>query len=388
MKKRTKNPSRKGALPARMAQAALPEKGTFKAILLSLYERAKAAPALYIKERSLDDARRLQNMALAVEARDFAAHAGKVIILIEKDIADSNPPAPPKDRGRGHKNVNPELTFSGATLSTMRRAYSGLSPKAVADRADAIIKEGGVPTRAGFLSEFRTREKERRIEAAKQRRHTAASKKKLKDFQLFNKSIAQMQDHLPAESVDFILTDPPYDRPGVPTYKELSHFAGKVLKPGGALIAMSGHAFLRDILNNICESPLIKYHWALTYCMYKGRTARIRDRRMFSSSKPLLMMVKGRWRRPWMNDTVMLPPLKDGAQDYHKWAQAPEGFKLILEKGFADPGDVVCDPFLGGGASGLAALQHGCRFVGSDKDSECVKISRGRLIAAAAEGGF
>ena len=367
----------------------LPKGQDFQSTLLNLYEGAKAAPSLYIKERRLEESRKLKNMALAVEAQGYVQQAGKLICLIEKDIADSNPADSPEKRGqkggRGHKAVRPDRT-AFKRISEMRRAYSGLSPDDVAKRADDVIKEGGVPTRAGFLSERRLREAEARKEAAKERRSSAASREKLKNFRLYDLDIATLKESLEPDSVDFILTDPPYDKAGIPTYKELSHFAGKVLKPGGALIAMAGHAFLQEILNNLCDCPLIKYHWMLTYFMDRGPTSRQYGRKMFSSSKPLFMFVKGEWQRDWMNDTVKLPPIKEKPHDYHKWGQSVEGFKRILDKGFAHPGDVVCDPFLGGGASGLAALQHGCRFIGADIDSECVKIARGRLIEAAEAG--
>ena len=361
----------------------LPDKRDFESCLAALYAEAKRAPALYLKERSLDKARRLKNMALAVQARGAAAQAGKMICLIEKDIADANPPIPKEDTGRGKKSVNSDLTLSKATLSTMRRAYSGLSAEGVAKLADDVIREGAVPTRAGFIIEQKIREKNQRIAAAKARKASPAARAKLKGFDLYAMSIARLKERLEPESVDFILTDPPYDTAGVHTFKELSHFAGKVLKPGGAMIAMSGHAFLPDILNNLCDCPDIKYHWLLHYYMDRGPTARSYGPKIFTSVKPLFMFVKGKWQGPWMNNLVKLSPRGAAPNEYHKWGQSPEGFRLIIEKGFAGPGDVVCDPFLGGGASGLAALQHGCKFIGSDISMECVKIARGRLFEAA-----
>ena len=361
----------------------LPVIKDFKTALSNIQESAKQAPELYLKERGLDKARMAKNMACAAQAHECAAYAGKTIVLIEKDIADSSPPEPGK-RTDLAEPVNSDLTgLSKSTLSTMRRAYSGLSPQAVAERADSAIKEGRVPTRDMFLAEKRQREKDRRIEAAKARKASAAARERLKDFQLLNFSIAELKERLEPESVDFILTDPPYDKAGVPTFKELAHFAGKVLKRGGALIAMSGHAFLPEILKNLCDCPDIKYHWMLHYYMDRGPTARSYDPKIFSSTKPLFMFVKGKWQGEWMNNTVKLSPRGESSNDYHKWAQSPEGFKRILEKGFAAPGDVVCDPFLGGGASGLAALRHGCRFIGSDIDPECIKIAQGRLYEAA-----
>ena len=43
-------------------------------------------------------------------------------------------------------------------------------------------------------------------------------------------------------------------------------------------------------------------------------------------------------------------------------------------------GGVVCDPMVGGGAFGVAALRLGAaRFVGADVSEECVATTLGRL---------
>jgi site-specific DNA-methyltransferase (adenine-specific) len=52
----------------------------------------------------------------------------------------------------------------------------------------------------------------------------------------------------------------------------------------------------------------------------------------------------------------------------------------ILER-FTEPGQLVCDPFLGAGTTALAAVQLGRRFVGSDIDNGQVMIAQGRLGA-------
>jgi DNA modification methylase len=43
------------------------------------------------------------------------------------------------------------------------------------------------------------------------------------------------------------------------------------------------------------------------------------------------------------------------------------------------PGDLVLDPFMGSGTTGVAALKHGRRFVGIDKESQFVDLAEKRL---------
>jgi DNA modification methylase len=44
-----------------------------------------------------------------------------------------------------------------------------------------------------------------------------------------------------------------------------------------------------------------------------------------------------------------------------------------------NPGDLVCDPFCGGGTTGVVALKNDRNFIGIDLDKENVNISIGRL---------
>ena len=55
-----------------------------------------------------------------------------------------------------------------------------------------------------------------------------------------------------------------------------------------------------------------------------------------------------------------------------------ELFEAMLV-GSAEPGYVVCDPFVGSGSSGLAALKRGCSFLGGDVSETAVEFTAARL---------
>lgn len=61
----------------------------------------------------------------------------------------------------------------------------------------------------------------------------------------------------------------------------------------------------------------------------------------------------------------------------------PAGFPLAVPAtciaASARPGDVVLDLFCGGGTTGVAALEAGCRFVGVDTSEACLEGARERL---------
>jgi site-specific DNA-methyltransferase (adenine-specific) len=49
----------------------------------------------------------------------------------------------------------------------------------------------------------------------------------------------------------------------------------------------------------------------------------------------------------------------------------------------AEPGFVVCDPFVGSGSAAVAALQYGCSFVGCDISRKAVRIAQARCLRVA-----
>jgi DNA modification methylase len=46
------------------------------------------------------------------------------------------------------------------------------------------------------------------------------------------------------------------------------------------------------------------------------------------------------------------------------------------------PGQLICDPFMGGGTTAIVALAFGRRFVGCDTDEKHVKTARQRIEAS------
>ncbi len=58
-------------------------------------------------------------------------------------------------------------------------------------------------------------------------------------------------------------------------------------------------------------------------------------------------------------------------------------FSMMIEAS-AEPGFVVCDPFVGSGSSAVAALGLGCRFIGCDSSAKAVTLARERVAAVRA----
>jgi site-specific DNA-methyltransferase (adenine-specific) len=65
-------------------------------------------------------------------------------------------------------------------------------------------------------------------------------------------------------------------------------------------------------------------------------------------------------------------------------AEKPSAVSDVLITQSTDPGELVIDPFMGSGSVGLAAVTRGRMFLGNDLCKEAVDIARGRLREAGA----
>ena len=175
------------------------------------------------------------------------------------------------------------------------------------------------------------------------------------------------------ERVDAIITDPPYPREYLPLWDELGRFAKQNLKHGGVLLAMSGSAYLPQVIEML--SRHLTYQWVLA-CELPGQSASaIQSGVRNIMWKPILVYRNG---GDPINIGCDLFRNDKPDKNFHGWGQGLAGYEWQVEN-FTQPNDLVCDPFLGGGTTAIATLKHGRRFVGFDVDAESVSISKGRL---------
>ena len=63
---------------------------------------------------------------------------------------------------------------------------------------------------------------------------------------------------------------------------------------------------------------------------------------------------------------------------YHKWEQSQVECNYYIEH-LTNIGDVVCDPFLGSGTTGLSASSLNRKFIGIEKDIRTYGIAKSRI---------
>ena len=201
---------------------------------------------------------------------------------------------------------------------------------------------------------------------------------KIKDCKLFVSDIQNNLWQVADESVDYVITDPPYSKEYVYLYGGLSLLASRVLKPGGSLIVMCGQSYLPEVINELCKS--MTYQWCMAYLTPGGISPSLWQKKTNTFWKPVLWFVKGKYKGDVIGDVLKSPP-NDNDKKFHEWGQSLGGFMEILEK-FTYPGQTILDPFLGGGTTGVAAVTMGRKFIGTDMEQKNIDVSRERIQEA------
>jgi site-specific DNA-methyltransferase (adenine-specific) len=182
---------------------------------------------------------------------------------------------------------------------------------------------------------------------------------------------------LPDESVDAIVTDPPYPDEFMPLWSDLSKHAARVLKPRGVVIAYTGQIRLPEVLGRMSEH--LVYGWS--FCLeLPGSQDRFTGANVFQGWKPVLVYLKDKWPpHDWGTDVLTSP--ERSKADY-EWEQHAAPVAELLERLVPADGLIV-DPFLGVGTFGEATIATGRRFLGVELDEGRHKIACERLAEAA-----
>lgn len=180
-------------------------------------------------------------------------------------------------------------------------------------------------------------------------------------------------------SVDAIITDPPYAKNALELYGELSALASSVLRDGGVLLCMTGNLYLNQVMYEL--GLHMQYYWTLCVTT-PGASGRIAKRRINQNWKPVLVYVKGELKtEDWMPDVYNSPPYDPEDKAYHPHGQNPEIMSQLIEQ-WSNPGDMILDPFCGGGTVPLCCVQKNRRVTAFDINPEHIETTQQRIKAA------
>ena len=222
------------------------------------------------------------------------------------------------------------------------------------------------------------------------------------------------------DSVDAVITDPPYSSGGFtrddksrtpgekyqqtgleakyPTFggdnrDQRSYLAWcamwmtecvRVLKPGGYFMAFTDWRQLPVMTDAVQAGGVV---WRGVVAWNKGRGARAPHKGYFKhqceyvvwgTKGPAVML-----EHDGPFDGCISVPVRQ-ADKFHMTGKPVELMRELVRP--VVPGGLVLDPFAGSGSTGVAALLEGRRFLGIEREAEYVRIARDRL--AALDGGL
>lgn len=224
-------------------------------------------------------------------------------------------------------------------------------------------------------------------------------------YQLFQGDAVEWLRSLSAESVDLVITDPPYES------LEKHRAIGTTTRL--KVSAASSNAWFRIFPNTRFPELFAEVHRVLRrhshfYLVCDSETAFIAkpeaEKAGFRFWKPLvwdkvsigmgyhyraryefvLFFEKGKRRLKDLGvpDIITVPRVRSGYP-----AEKPVGLSEVLIRQSTEENAIVIDPFMGSASTGVAALTLGRRFAGNDIAKESLELARRRLGEAGGKEG-
>lgn len=209
------------------------------------------------------------------------------------------------------------------------------------------------------------------------------------------------------KNVDLIIADPPYvisresnfhtmkDRKNQRTGTMLASWdmafdnapwislAAACLRPGGSLIVFNAWTKATTV-TDLCEKNGLVYKDTLVF-RKTNPFPRNRDRRYIPDIEMIQWHVKpGKWtfnRQHAKYESSVLSFASESGGGFKRYHPTQKPVKLIehLIAVHSNPGDLVVDPFIGGGTTAVACRNTGRKCVGFEQDVDIFKTCTGRL---------
>ena len=184
----------------------------------------------------------------------------------------------------------------------------------------------------------------------------------------------ELTKDIPDNSIDMILTDPPYPKKYHHLYKWLAIEGKRVLKENSFLFAYAGPYWKNVVMKYLGAELNYYYDFILRH---KGNTSILWPRKIISGYKSILCYQKGTKGLPFTNVLGFITGT-GGDKRFHRWGQEENTVRYFIET-FTKEDWVIWDPFCGGGTIPMVCKTLNRKFIAFDEDEESIKISTERL---------
>lgn len=348
-----------------------------------------------LKRRHLNDFQKAE-LAYKLEvverekAKQRQSEAGKLFGKGKKEdnnrLVRSNDHKLLKEKGRVIEAVSKEL---GISAKTYQRA------KTIIENGPEEIKNSLRKGKTSISKEYEKIQRDKkRQELLSQINllYNNSNNEKIEDKNTINNckllhgdfTLPLIQKEIPDNSVDLILTDPPYSQDSINLYQELATLATRALKSGGSIVTYVGHIILNEVIKvfekySLNNNSCLKYWWILGV-KHSGHHAKIYPRHVFAQWKPMLWYIKG----DKVNELTISNTFSDSIESkqptkmLHKWEQSTIEAEYIV-KNLTIENQTVFDPMMGSGTTAIAVLKLKRKFIGIEKDTNTFSIATARV---------
>lgn len=159
----------------------------------------------------------------------------------------------------------------------------------------------------------------------------------------------------------------------------MAELAAAKLKPGGLCLAYVGQLFLPQIMQQMGDH----LDWWWLFAIRLGSNARQYNRMTLTCMRPVVAYFKPPLKLPhdWMMD---LHCGDNQDKRFHEWGQGERAPAYWIER-LTQPGDLIVDPYCGGGMTPAACKRTGRRWLATEIDPETADIARMRIAGLNAE---
>ena len=184
---------------------------------------------------------------------------------------------------------------------------------------------------------------------------------------------------LPNESVDLLLTDPPYPKQFAHLYDILASESPRILKSGSSLLTIVGHYALPNVIQKF-EGKL-KYRWIFCMNQESGKHPRM-AMGIEVLWKPILWYVKETFPKGkgFIKDMLKITDSDGIKKKFHEWQQSKQWAEFFISKLTSDLNSVILDPFIGSGTTAVVSEELNRKWIGIEiLESNC-KITQNRIL--------
>ena len=227
---------------------------------------------------------------------------------------------------------------------------------------------------------------------------------KLKLNNIYNEDMRNTLNRIPDNSIDLIVTDPPYrttsrgnaGNSGGMLQKDINkkgqvfennnidvkdwiYRLYRVLKNGGHCYIMTNHVNLQKYLNAADNAG---FHFIKNLIWNKGN--KIMGQYYMSQYEYIIFLRKGEGVKINNCGTPDILQInnkkikKENGNNYHDTEKPVELMKILIENSSKE-NEIVLDPFVGIGATVIAAKKTNRRYIGIDINKECCNITKKRV---------